>query len=695
MSRNRLSSPTFFCRRPLSILISLSLVPAVPVLAEDATTLEEVVVESDWLGKPTRKQVKTYTGARNVIDSEELHEREARNLEDALRKVPGVTVLDETGTGVLPNIGIRGLNPLRSERVQMLVDGYPIAIGPYTNVGMSLFPVTFPSLDTVDVVRGGAAVHYGPNNVGGVLNLMTKPIPTAFEQTLSERVQIADETGHAMTDTYYRAGGFVTDDLGLQFQVNQQKGNGFRDHAKTEVQNYILDTDYFLNSANEFKTQLQYYDVTADLPGALSPAAYDKNRNQSQRPHDGYDADMWRATVTWIHTPSDDLEFQWRNFTHKADRIFFFGQDLVSGGNWADPESTSSHVADSPRIFKVFGTEPRISKRIGNHTLLAGTRYVNEDVQFDVNRTKLADYSYSAVRRWQFDTDAMAYYVSDTMHFMDDRFTVTPGVRYEDVRTDYVDQRSGATSDNRATAWLPGLTLGLQASDDVFLFANAQRSLVPVQTAQVIYEGQVANEIAWNYEVGTRWQPLDEVELSATLFRIDYKDQIQFNKAQNIYENLGETSQQGIELENRWQATEKLALGLGYTWLDTEQLSGKNAGKALPNAPRHHVSAESVYKTGPWTASASALYASRSFSDAANTITETANGDAGELPGYTLVNAHLGRDFSLGNGLELNLSGGINNLLDDDAYFRGSDVSPVGRLPMPGRTYVLEGQMKF
>ncbi len=320
---------------------------------------------------------------------------------------------------------------------------------------------------------------------------------------------------------------------------------------------------------------------------------------------------------------------------------------------------------------------------------------MNEDVQFDVNRTALATDAYSAVRRWQFDTNAMAYYVSDTMRFMDDRLTITPGIRYEDVRTDYMDQLSAATSDNDATAWLPGLTLGLQATDKVFLFANAQRSLVPVQTAQVVREGQVANETAWNYELGSRWQPLSSVELSATLFRTDYQDQIQFNKTLNIYENLGETRQQGIELESRWQATEALALGLGYTLLDTEQLSGANKGKELPNAPRHHISTDASYKVGDWTATATALYAAKSFSDAANTTTETRNGSAGELPAYTLVNTRLGRDFSLGGGSELNLGVGINNLLDEDAYFRGSDVSPVGRVPLPGRTYMLEGQLKF
>ncbi|WP_342749487.1 TonB-dependent receptor domain-containing protein [Zobellella taiwanensis] len=136
-------------------------------------------------------------------------------------------------------------------------------------------------------------------------------------------------------------------------------------------------------------------------------------------------------------------------------------------------------------------------------------------------------------------------------------------------------------------------------------------------------------------------------------------------------------------------------MGLGYTYLDTEQLTDVNIGNELRNAPRHHVSADAVYRTGLWTASATALFASSSFSDAANTVDEDSMGSVGELPSYTLVNTRLGRDIPLDNDMTLNVGMGVNNLLDDDAYFRGADVSPVGRVPMPGRTYVLEGELSF
>ncbi|QBM16980.1 Fe(3+) dicitrate transport protein FecA [Marinobacter sp. JH2] len=691
-------------RHPLAVAISLLPVTflaggAMPAMAQDkengTTLLPGLTVTADWLGAPTKESEKIYTGARTVVEKDQLQNSGALNLEDALRPVAGVTVLDETGTGILPNIGVRGLNPLRSERLQLLVDGYPIAIGPYSNVGVSLFPVTLPSLEVVDIVRGGASVHYGPNNVGGVVNMVTKPIPAETTQTLRERITIAEETGNVFTDTYYRIGGRATDNLDLQLQANIQRGDGFRDHSDTQVDNLILDARYYMNDQHELASQLQYYRVEADLPGALSADAYEQDRTQSQRPHDSYDADMTRATFTWTYTPSDNIEFQWRNFVHDADRTFFFGQNFSSGGHWADPAEESTLVADSPRLFTVYSTEPRLAIKHGRHDITVGARFVSEDVDFDVNRLTLATNERNVARDWHLDTSAMAFYLSDTVSFLDNRLTVTPGLRYEDVAMDFRDNLSNQKEENNAEEWLPGLTVGLQAYEDLFVFANSQRSLVPVQIAQTTREGEVANETAWNHELGARLQVTPDLLSSATLFRIDYEDQIQFNRSTSRYENLGETRHQGIELSNRLYLSNAWELGFGYTFLDTEQLTGDNEGNELPNAPRHKVSADAVYRYQAWDARVNWVYVSSSYSDADNTEQETDNGSAGKLPHYDLVNARVGRDFAVGSGNVLNLGLAVNNLLDEDYYFRGVDVSPVGRVPQPGRSLVLEAQLDF
>ncbi|WP_235602851.1 TonB-dependent receptor plug domain-containing protein [Piscirickettsia litoralis] len=192
-----------------------------------------------------KKEVKTYPGARNLITQQQIEDSGAQQIQDVLRQVPSMRVQDETsGTGVLPNISVRGLNPLRSVDLQVLVDGIPLALAPYSQTGLSLFPVTLDTVQKIDIVRGGAAVQYGPNNVGGVVNIITKPIPNQRATTLKQSVTAAP-TGQFLSNSYLGVGGFITDNFGAQLQLNATRGNGDRQHTNTKVNNILLNTDYW------------------------------------------------------------------------------------------------------------------------------------------------------------------------------------------------------------------------------------------------------------------------------------------------------------------------------------------------------------------------------------------------------------------------------------------------------------------
>lgn len=51
---------------------------------------------------------------------------------------------------------------------------------PYGQPQLSLAPVSLGNMDAIDVVRGGGAVRYGPQSVGGVVNFVTRAIPKTF-----------------------------------------------------------------------------------------------------------------------------------------------------------------------------------------------------------------------------------------------------------------------------------------------------------------------------------------------------------------------------------------------------------------------------------------------------------------------------------------------------------------------------------
>lgn len=645
-----------------------------------AATLPPVTVTSDWLGAPTEAAARKHPGARTVLDEQALHERGSRTVEDALRQVPGLTVVDESGTGILPNVGVRGLNPLRSEQVLLLQDGIPMTLAPYGQTGASLFPLTLQSLQAVDVARGGVAVHYGPNNVGGVINFVTRPIPMERSFTATETVSVA-RSGRVLTDSYARLGGYVGEHLGLQVQANAIEGQSERAHSKTSVRNLTLDAEWFPTGRTEVKAALQQYSTRNELPGALTPRAYAQDRDQSTRPLDRFDGDTTRAHLIVTHRLAGGAELQWKNFGHRSERIFAFG-------NAASADAASTLRQSSPRNFRVYGTEPSVSLDIAGpvrQRLLAGLRYMREEVDYKVDATNLASGAYTVPRDWRFENDAYAAYFSDTFWLLDGRLKVTPGVRREDVRLAYRNNAAGVQTNDTTKDWLPGLDIGWQASDALFLFANAHRSLRPVQFTQITFGGDLAAERAKNYEAGLRWAATPRLDLGVTAFRFQFDNRLEFVNANTGFRNLGQARHQGAELEAKWRPSgvRGFEVGAAYTHVATRQQSGAFAGKELPYAPRRQLGVNATYRANGWTWNLNGQYQSDMYSDGANTQLENAAGSVGRIPAYVVWNAHVGHALAW-KGTRMKASLGINNLLARDYYFRGVDYSQ-GRMPQPGR----------
>jgi Fe(3+) dicitrate transport protein len=68
-------------------------------------------------------------------------------------------------------------------------------------------------------------------------------------------------------------------------------------------------------------------------------------------------------------------------------------------------------------------------------------------------------------------------------------------------------------------------------------------------------------------------------------------------------------------------------------------------------------------------------------------------GTVGKVPAYWLWNMAVSKEFNAFSGTKAKVGLGLNNIFDREYYFRGVDVSPVGRLPGPGRTAMLSLQM--
>ncbi len=143
---------------------------------EPNLTPEEDSGEIDLLNEVTVTATRRSTRLRDtsstvyIVGREELEQKGANNVGDAIRGVPGVqTNLFGAGSDVHNNYFIRGLP---NSGLGILVDGRLITNLNQEHFDLGDLPVN--NLEQVEVLTGSGAVLYGSNAVGGVVNLITR-----------------------------------------------------------------------------------------------------------------------------------------------------------------------------------------------------------------------------------------------------------------------------------------------------------------------------------------------------------------------------------------------------------------------------------------------------------------------------------------------------------------------------------------
>ncbi len=195
--------------------------------AEEATTAENAKKQALEIEKVVVRGIlpdnlESVPGSFNVIDEEDLIERRPFSIQEALISIPGVNIVGENAFGLGLNIGIRGLNPRRTSRTLVMEDGVPLQLAPYSDPSLHL-TTPIERIQRIEVVKGSGQILYGPQTVGGMINFVTKPVPTnGFQGSAQAMIGNEDFTG------LYANVGYGTEQGGFMFDVNQKKGDGIR-----------------------------------------------------------------------------------------------------------------------------------------------------------------------------------------------------------------------------------------------------------------------------------------------------------------------------------------------------------------------------------------------------------------------------------------------------------------------------------
>ena len=679
---------------------AFSLQPASTRAVPASIELGASTVVGDWLGEAAQTDVFEHPGARDVIRREDFERQGATSARDVLNRIPGVNAPENNGTGshdMAMNFGIRGLNPRLATRSTVLMDGIPVPFAPYGQPQLSFAPVSMGNMDAVDVVRGGGAVRYGPQNVGGIVNFVTRAIPDAPTVKAGFQTQTSPSSSHDgfKTTGNVLAGGTADNGLGGALLYSGTRGGDWREHSDTRIDDLILKGNYAIDDANSVHAMAQYYEGEADMPGGLSTAAYKADPYQSTRPNDKF----------WGRRTLVNVGYRYQQERREFTVNSFFTKTLRSG--YPDQGTFSSL---SPREYWVRGIETRFSQGfdLGNttHEVGVGYRYINEAGHELRYRTPIAANQLPTTnsrndRDTRGETEAHAFFIDDKIDI--GKWTFTPGIRYEMIEQQQTNLLTHVKYKGDYNTPLPALNVLYHVNDSWNLYANTEGSFGSVQYSQMpnrVSGGEVKPEKARTWELGTRY---DNGNLRAEIgaFLINFNNQYDSNQTTDTVIARGKTRHQGIEASVNYalEGVSPILSGFDvyatYAYVDaTIREEGPNKGNRVPFSSKNKGTLGIGYTQGPWKANLDSSYQTDQFADNANTRAESADGSTGKIPGYMVFSSRVGYDF--GPQLsDLNVAVGVKNILNHEYFTRSFDDNNKGKYVGEPRTVYLQTSVAF
>lgn len=634
---------------------------------------QDLVVAAQRLGGMSPLEPRL-PGSYEALDRATLVRTHPHDTNEVLRKFSGLTVRDEEGLGLRPNIGIRGLNPTRSSKTLLLEDGVPLTFAPYGD-NASYYHPPVERFDAVEVLKGSGQIAFGPSTIGGVVNYIT-PLPP-----LRPSGTVVVTAGNRALLNANATVGSTRGRVGWLFDVQHKASDGARANTHsnlTDVNGKVVAT---AASGHIVTLKSNYYGEDSQLTySGLREDEFRLDPRQNPFVNDRFDGD--RAGASIVHTgaftdrvlltttvyASRFARDWWRQSSNSAQRPND-SADTRCGG--MANLLTSCGNEGRLRRYLTFGVESKVRFEGGWGGLDAGLRVHGErQERRQENGETPTSRTGVLVEDNARDANAVSGFIQHRVAA--GRVAVTPGLRVEHVRFTRLNRLAnfgdGATGASSLTQLVPGVGVSMALADRAVFFGGVHRGFAPPRVEDVISNtgGTVPldAELSWNTELGIRAEPHRGIALAATWFRMDYENQIvPASLAGGVgatLTNAGRTQHQGIEASGqldsgRWRQTRhNLYVRAAYTFVPTARFTGARTsnirgfedvsvtGNRLPYAPRHLANVSVGLAHERWfDASLEASSAGAQFGDDLNSVTASADGQRGRVPGFVVWNGAL------------------------------------------------------
>ena len=586
--------------------------------------LDEVIISTSAIFG-NKYVAKHRTGSAYYVSSKELKKFNFSDVNRVLGSVPGVTIYEEDGFGLRPNISLRGTSPERSSKITLMEDGVLIAPAPYSASSAYYFP-TIARMDAVEVLKGSSQVQYGPFTTGGAINMISSQIPSEFSgqvrasygsfnsSQLHAKIGGGNNNfGYMVEYLNYGSDGFKTlpsgkntgfnkNDIVAKFKVNL--------FPKAKVQQSLeFKFQYADEESNETYLGLSEADFNANPFSRYASSNNDKmttNHSQYMLTHVVNFSKNIRLTTTAYQ---NNFARNW----YKLNDVTFNSDKQSIANILENPTTLSDHfnivngtvnsgadaigIKANNRKYLSQGVQTKLDyhwyKGDAFHDIEVGFRYhYDEEDRFQwVDKYSISDagilnLTTAGVAGTDANriTSANAFASFITYKLKYNNWTFTPGVRYENIslkREDFGKSdvtRSGvnlAERENNVGVFIPGMGVNYKFNNDFSLFGGIHKGFSPPGNQ----DGQEPEE-SINYELGTRFN-LGKLKAEFVGFYNDYSNLLGSDLAATggtgslDQFNAGEVKVNGIELllnYNFANADAKIAfpMSVGYTFTNTE-----------------------------------------------------------------------------------------------------------------------------
>ncbi|GLS82764.1 TonB-dependent receptor family protein [Paraferrimonas haliotis] len=594
--------PLALCTLAVSGALSMT------ALADDQKSVMETI---SIVGSKT--PVNEIPGSVNVITQQDLEAFDYSDVMRVLQQVPGVYVMEEDGYGLRPNIGMRGTGSSRSEKITVLEDGVLVAPAPLAAPAAYYFP-TMGRMTGLEVLKGSSAVRHGPRTTGGVINMISRQVPTNGTEGFADLALGEDGYGklHAAAGTSgeqfggllevyrYQADGFkelpvnqdtgfVKNDVMLKLKAMSQDSASFYQEAefKYKYSDEVSDETYMGLTDDDFANN-PFYRYSASQEDEMKTDHHNAQINHYIDFKNGFDLSS-QVYFNKFH----------RNW-YKAYRVG--GDSLGSGGidkaSAFDKNPTAAGlevgVKANNRDYQSYGIQTEGSMMLGEHTLIVGGRYHEDEMDrfqwvdtYQLNQDLSMTLTNAGIpgtdsNRIDSGTSAAGYALVElnwgSLH-------VNTGARYQWVevrRKDWGKTDPGRENEpdknvsNTVSAVLPALGATYNLTENWVVLAGVQKGFAPPAPGNDSAEA----EESYNYEAGVRYSRND-VGMEAIAFLSDYSNMhgnctaaqgCDEDKIDNQY-NAGEVKINGLELSGSYEpAVGELTLPMrvAYTYTNSE-----------------------------------------------------------------------------------------------------------------------------